>query len=189
MTKQTIKIKLRELLAANVCTSTETRRYYLMGVSVRGDGKQLFIEGCDGMRLVRFIREYSGEPFAWILDRKKLAEIKVAASDDPLVTLWQETPSTLHLQFDNGGTVILPLVDGTFPDTDRVIPAENEESSLHSIGVNPLFVADFAKINKILQKPKASIIMTFGSHHGDPIRVTPKTDDLDYLGVIMPVRL
>jgi DNA polymerase-3 subunit beta len=118
--------------------STEETRYYLNGIylhTVEGeDGARLRAVATDGHRLARIELPApagaTGMP-GIIVPRKAVAEIQKLiddASEDVRIELSQ---AKIRLTFGgegNGGVVLTSkLIDGTFPDYQRVIPTGNDK--------------------------------------------------------------
>ena len=113
--------------------STEETRYYLNGIylhTAKGDaGDMLRAVATDGHRLARVETELpagaAGMPGV-IVPRKTIAELRKLldeAGEDVEIAL-----SDTRIQF-TVGTVMLTskLIDGTFPEYDRVIPRDNDK--------------------------------------------------------------
>ena len=113
--------------------STEETRYYLNGIYLHAaeadDGPVLRAVATDGHRLAR-VEEPLPEGAAGmpgvIIPRKTVAEVRKLldeASGDVAVGL-----SDTRIQFTVGTiTLTSKLIDGTFPDYERVIPRENDK--------------------------------------------------------------
>ena len=107
--------------------STEETRYYLNGIYFHvkdSGGLKLRAVATDGHRLARAEMEApdgSQSMPGVIIPRKTVAEIAklVDASNEVLIEL-----SDTKIRFEIGGVILTSkLIDGTFPDYDRVIPA------------------------------------------------------------------
>ncbi len=113
--------------------STEETRYYLNGIFLHAadgeDGRVLRAAATDGHRLARVeepLPEGAGSMPGVIVPRKTVAELRKLldeASGEVEVAL-----SDTRIQF-TVGTVQLTskLIDGTFPEYERVIPRDNEK--------------------------------------------------------------
>ena len=113
--------------------STEETRYYLNGIYLHGaeadDGRVLRAVATDGHRLARVEEPLpegaSGMPGV-IVPRKTVAELRKLldeAQGEVAVGL-----SDTRIQFEVGTiTLTSKLIDGTFPDYERVIPRDNDK--------------------------------------------------------------
>jgi DNA polymerase-3 subunit beta len=113
--------------------STEETRYYLNGIyfhAIESDGKlKLRAVATDGHRLARAELEApagaEGMP-GIIIPRKTVAELQKLV-DDPDITVTVELSET-KIRFTIGSVVLTSkLIDGTFPDYQRVIPSGNDK--------------------------------------------------------------
>lgn len=108
------------------CISTEETRYYLNGIAwqTRPDGCRFV--ATDGHRMA--ICQYSpdgGEPSSRIIPRKTVGILsKHLAGKD--VAIFATKKDTVIEIAAPGITVRTKLIDGTFPDVDRVIPRDDD---------------------------------------------------------------
>jgi DNA polymerase-3 subunit beta len=113
--------------------STEETRYYLNGIYLHAadgdDGRVLRAVATDGHRLARVeepLPEGAGSMPGVIVPRKTVAELRKLldeASGDVECAL-----SDTRIQFTVGNvTLTSKLIDGTFPEYERVIPRDNEK--------------------------------------------------------------
>ncbi len=127
-------LELRNLIdRTRFAISTEETRYYLNGIYVHAsevDGVPcLRAVATDGHRLARFEMPLpegaSGLPGV-IVPRKAVAELRklIEETEDPIAVSLSET----KVRFAFGKTVLTSkLIDGTFPDYERVIPSGNDK--------------------------------------------------------------
>jgi DNA polymerase-3 subunit beta len=112
--------------------STEETRYYLNGIYVHsaksGDVKMLRAVATDGHRLARMeipLPEGAAGMPGVIVPRKTVTELRKLLDEidqDVSIAL-----SDTKIRFGFGATVLTSkLIDGTFPDYDRVIPSGND---------------------------------------------------------------
>ena len=123
--------KLRRLFEkANFAISTEETRYYLNGVylhAAEADGPKLRAVATDGHRLARIDEDLpagaAGCPGV-IVPRKTVGELrKLLEDDDAQINV---SVSETKIRFAAEGlTLTSKVIDGTFPDYTRVIPAGN----------------------------------------------------------------
>lgn len=112
--------------------STEETRYYLNGIYLHVAGetdKVLRAVATDGHRLARIEVALpagaTGIPGV-IIPRKTIAELKKLLENE--VTEVQVSVSESKIRFVCGNAVLVSkLIDGTFPDYDRVIPSANDK--------------------------------------------------------------
>ncbi|MBS0247298.1 MAG: DNA polymerase III subunit beta [Proteobacteria bacterium] len=110
--------------------STEETRYYLNGIYLHAAGKMLRAVATDGHRLAQVELPLpdgaAGMP-GIIIPRKTVAEVQrliETGEGDIAVEL-----SAGKIRFSIGNVVLISkLIDGTFPDYGRVIPANNDKS-------------------------------------------------------------
>ena len=117
--------------------STEETRYYLNGIylhTIESEGEtKLRAVATDGHRLARIEMPApegaAGMP-GLIVPRKAVAEIQKLVDDAGGEVRIELSPAKIRLTFGEGsGAVILTskLIDGTFPDYQRVIPTGNDK--------------------------------------------------------------
>lgn len=115
----TFEIDLAAMFAPCVhAISSEETRYYLNGIYFASDGETTVAVATDGHRLVR----HKGEalpPFSGVIAPRKLVGMLPKGGVQVSVS-----NSKIRLVQD-GLTIISKLIDGTFPDYERVIPRSN----------------------------------------------------------------
>jgi len=127
--------ELRRLIdRTRFAISTEETRYYLNGIYFHmaddGDGEALRAVATDGHRLARVEMPLpdgaAGMPGV-IVPRKTVSELHkmIEESDEDVNVALSD--AKIRFGFDNV-TVTSKLIDGTFPDYDRVIPVGNDKS-------------------------------------------------------------
>lgn len=177
---QVINIKLTQLKAARVFASDETTRYYLNGVHLKTTDSGYTLQATDGHRLIMFMGEEIGGVMDIIIHKDTIDRIKIE----------KRVPDMVEIKIDgdmveliyNGVTIKDKLVDGTFPNTARITPYKERMADVGAgIGINPAYLGDFAKVNKILGFPLAPIKMQFGGA-SESILVTNE----HYKAVVMP---
>lgn len=105
--------------------SNEETRYYLQGVYFHPTEKGISAVATDGHRLAK-TWIYQREEFTGVIvPRKTVAELRKVLSDDSVTV----SVSAFKVRFDMGDTVITSkVIDGTFPQYERVIPTNNNDS-------------------------------------------------------------
>ncbi len=113
--------------------STEETRYYLNGIYLHaaedGGAAVLRAVATDGHRLARVqlpMPEGGGEMPGVIVPRKAIGELRklIEETGDPIEIALSET--RIRMTFDDA-VLTSKLIDGTFPDYERVIPADNDK--------------------------------------------------------------
>jgi DNA polymerase-3 subunit beta len=109
--------------------SSEETRYYLMGIFLHVADDQLKAAATDGHRLARVVLDKpdgaDGMPDV-IVPRKCVAELRKLL--DELDGTVEVSLSPTKIRFGLGSAVLTSkLIDGTFPDYNRVIPTANDK--------------------------------------------------------------
>lgn len=127
---------LASLIAATrFAISTEETRFYLNGIYLHrtetGDGTDLLMAvATDGHRLARFplpLPEGAADTPAVIVPRQTVEAARLLAADKGEVTISVSETRIMLSRSNEAGTVTLTskLVDGTYPDYQRAVPAGN----------------------------------------------------------------
>jgi DNA polymerase-3 subunit beta len=115
--------------------STEETRYYLNGIHVHalgeGAASRLRAVATDGHRLARVETELpdgaAGMPGV-IVPRKTVAELRKLIDELDAEQAIEVALSAARIRFGVGSAVLRSrLIDGTYPDYERVIPADNDK--------------------------------------------------------------
>jgi len=151
-TIQLTQLELKNLLKqVEFAMAQQDIRYYLNGVLIEVEGNQLKIVGTDGHRLsyTETELEESYTKREVILPRKVVIElIKLLNDNDEPVTLKLNATQAV-VEFD-GLTIISKIIDGKFPDYNRVIPQNHQNSFL----INRLQVLAAMQRTSILSNEK-----------------------------------
>ncbi|MCD6170664.1 MAG: DNA polymerase III subunit beta [Candidatus Latescibacteria bacterium] len=108
--------------------STDESRPALTGVFFKGNGEQIDIVATDGHRLARVSRDMSVplSPFEAIVPPKALSHLTRLISGGE--ELDKVTVGETYITFDLGETQLYSrLIEGPYPDIERVIPRSNEK--------------------------------------------------------------
>lgn len=117
----TFDIDLAALFApVQFAISNEATRYYLNGVYFHGGGGKITAVATDGHRLSRHIINEDFIAFVGVIVPTKT----VGLLPKGVVTV-QVSDNKIRIDAD-GLEIISKLIDGTFPDYERVIPTEND---------------------------------------------------------------
>ncbi len=116
--------KLKKLLSSvQYAMAQQDVRYYLNGVLFIIEGNKLKVVATDGHRLAYNQIEIEGihDKHEMILPRKTITEMcKLLADNDDMVDV-QFSDQQIKIEF-SGITLITKIIDGKFPDYERVIP-------------------------------------------------------------------
>lgn len=120
----------RVLATVGFAISTEETRYYLNGVFMHRDGEQLAFVATDGHRLALMKLEApagsDGIP-GIIIPRRTVALLQHFAEGDEEIVL-KLSDRKMRLVLPDGTAITSKLIDGTYPDYQRVIPVDNDKS-------------------------------------------------------------
>lgn len=178
MTDFSIELNADILRAALICTSTEETRYYLQGVSIEPNVRDLRVVSTDGHRLFCARLDVVTSVERFLIPRDALARALKGYKPKVLVVsregnLWR------------AGDVVFTPIDGVFPDSwPRIIPKDPPQEPKHAV-FDPAYLVDMVKIAVVLDG-KGS----FPSVHSDglnPALVTFGARE-DCLAVVMPRR-
>lgn len=98
-------------------------RYYLTGLSILSNGNELKVSSTDGNRISRSTYKINCDNFSVIVPKKSAMEIKKIASNSCDVNI---SLSKSLIKIESADVeYVSRLIDGEFPDLDRVIPSQN----------------------------------------------------------------
>ena len=177
MTDFSIELNADILRAALICTSTEETRYYLNGVSIEPNVRDLRVVSTDGHRLFCARLKVVTAVERFLIPRDALARALKGYKPKVLIVsregnLWR------------AGDVVFAPIDGTFPDWRRVISKEIPDERKHA-DFNPAYLVDMVKIAAALDG-KGSIPSVHAAG-GDPALVTFGAHE-DCFAILMPRR-
>lgn len=165
------------LRAALICVSKEETRYYLRGVSIEPNPRDMRVVSTDGRRLFcarvaiavnieRFL--IPSEALARALKGYKFPEVTLSREGN----LWRV------------GDIVFTPIDGVFPDWTRIVPTDTPPEPIYAV-FNPAHLMDMAKIAEILNGRGS-----FPSVHanGQNVALVSFGERDDCLAVIMPRR-
>ncbi|GBR10673.1 MULTISPECIES: DNA polymerase III subunit beta [Asaia] len=156
--------------------STEETRYYLNGiyfhVAKDGDGPKLRAVATDGHRLARVETDLpagAGDMPGVIIPRKTVAELRKLL-DEGAGTV-QVSLSDTRIQFRVGAVMLTSkLIDGTFPEYERVIPKNNDR---------------FLRVNKQAFADAVARVAAISQERSRPVKLAVQTNLLT-LSAISP---
>lgn len=178
-----MKIKVSKILleSALIFQAKKDIRYYLNGICFKADGR---VCSTDGHRA--FIgSKHEGELKEDIILSITKAPVRnyeyaVIDVDNGIIEYFNEHQSRI-------GVGLSCLIDGRFPDIDRVIP--KEFSPCDKIGFNAGYLADFEKAAKLFNPKWASITFELsGSTTATTAKLKSPHGDHATI-VVMPIRI
>jgi len=195
-----IKLKTSELKRivkrCELAMSTEETRYYLNGVCLhyKKESNELYAVATNGHMLARIKLEAevtSDKDFKYIVPRDMIKQLKsIKPTKDGLelisdVTIDLDDVITFKVATDYAmsQTIEGKLVDGTFPDYERVIPDSNTHLE---IGFNPVYLEAIAKSIKDSKWTNGCKIY-FSDDNNTPAYITSMIDGEEF--VLMPMRV
>ncbi|QGA57814.1 DNA polymerase III subunit beta [Brucella sp. 2280] len=120
----------RVLSTVAFAISTEETRYYLNGVFMHNDGEHLAFVATDGHRLALMKLDApagsAGMP-PIIVPRRTVALLQHFAKGDEDIVL-KISDRKIRIMLPDGTAITSKLIDGTYPEYQRVIPANNDKA-------------------------------------------------------------
>lgn len=178
MTDFSIELNANILRAALICTSKEETRYYLKGVHIEPNPRDMRVVSTDGHRLfcARVDVAVNIEPFlipsdvlARALKGYKFPNLIVSREGN----LWR------------AGDVVFTPIDGVFPDSwPRIVPTDIPPEPVYAV-FNPAYLTDMVKIAEALGG-KGSFPCVYANGKNPALVSFGERDDC--LAVIMPRR-
>lgn len=178
MTDFSIPLNADIMRAALICTSTEETRYYLQGVSVEPNPRDLRVVSTDGHRLFCARVDVVVDVDKFLIPRDALTRALKGYKHSILYVsregnLWR------------AGDVVFTPIDGVFPESwSRVIPQDPPATST-AAHFNPAYLVDMKKIAEALSG-KGSVASVY-QNGLNPALVTFGARE-DCLAVVMPHR-
>ncbi len=167
------------LHAALICTSNKETRYYLKGVSIEPNARDLRVVSTDGHRLfcARVSAVVAAEPF--LIPRDTLVRaLKGTKAEKVMVSRVSETWTV--------GDINFTPIDGTFPAWGRLFPRDLP-ASMGAAEYNPAYLVDMVKIAVALNgrgsmpsihpNGKGPALVTFGDRDDCVALVMPRIGD------------
>lgn len=180
-----IKLDFLKFKALSHGMSTDQARYYLNGIHVIAKDNTLIMEATNGHALMRITDAQGYMP--------DVNEIISADTVKMVLKLFFKT-SRIYADFDrkildvDGLEYPMVLIDGTFPDIDRVIPDNREDKIPNGFGFDLGYLEDFSKSLRAFGKTKAFAKLVFGDDKSCPLRIEAEHEGMDYLGALMPTK-
>lgn len=182
----TITLNIKDIKAVSHAMANKDIRYYLNGMLVEHNGIETRLAATNGHRIHMVRVEHNSalvsEPVKYIIPRDFIAQLiktKFSKGDVKQVTL-TFSDMKVAAALPNGNEIVSKLIDGKFPDYNRVIPGSlsGEYSYL-----NPEYQLDAA--NGLIDYSENKNLTIKIKHNGEGVAVLAYGN---YLAVIMPVR-
>ena len=178
-----MKIKVSKILleSALIFQAKKDIRYYLNGICFKADRR---VCSTDGHRA--FIgSKHEGE----LKEDVILSVTKAPTKSYSYVEI--DTDSgivTYHDAFDiRVGVGLCEVIDGKFPDIDRVIPKETAPTD--SIGFNASYLADVEKVAKLFNPKWASVLFELNGHTNATVAKLTSYNGEEAKIIVMPMRI
>ena len=183
--------------AVALAQSKEKTHYYLRGVFVE---KQSLV-ATDGHILLKYDTENSigdHEPFIMSVDTSDKAFKAKSRQNNHTLMMFADT-ETLIIEFffvdlDNQkvgkrvGVCGFEIVDGTFPDYNRVIPDHKNSSGLAHFAFDARKIETFRKASELVSTDKGfALVLTFGESASEPCIIHMGDSTTPMSGVLMPL--
>ena len=122
-------INLRRIAALqHLAAARGNVRYYLVGVRVAIADNVVTCEATDGSAMGRFVEDLpnAGDPIDIIIPLDAVKRIKLRKADDGYGVIEQVRAGVWLMAHANGFALQFDAIDGSFPDTERVLHAAGE---------------------------------------------------------------
>lgn len=121
------------LKAVISCCSTDESKQVLCGIHLVANGKTLRLESTDGHRLSVRKRPCAIDGIDLLIPGKTMQQI--LRIDSPEISISSDKHQ-VSIGFDDGTTIVGRVLDGSFPDVDKLIPSDFQHSL--QVGRRPL---------------------------------------------------
>ena len=178
-----MKIKLKRILleGALIFQARKDVRYYLNGICVKSDGR---VASTDGHRA--FVA--TGH------DNKITEDVIIKFSKPPVKSYGHviaDTESGIAEYFDfhglRVGSGLCEVVDGRFPDIDRVFP--KEKKAAESIAFNAKYLADVEKAAKLFNPHWESVVFDLNGNTSAAVANLKSPEGETAKIIVMPMRI
>jgi|GEM_PF-3076973 len=184
------------LKSASYAMSTDETRYYLCGVHIFEREGSIIYEATNGHILIRVVSEVLQDgdcagldiifPAFLVKELSKPAIKKGFGAGELTFVPCVVDATRINIEMIDG-LINFKLVDGTYPDTDKVIPKKSDVK-IDNIGVSAGYMDKLSKSVKSLYGSE-SISMNFtGDGFTSPILIQNSVAS-NWLGVLMPLRI
>lgn len=199
-TTRLIEFKLQPALLASCAPamSTEEARYYLMGVHIKRTGNKTIYEATNGHLLIRVTSEIDHEtegdfdiivPASFVKNLASKAFLKGYEADELTYLDANITGQTIAVETLKG-VISHQLVDGTYPQSDKVIPdGKPPKKIVTHIGFNTDYLAKISKSLKALGLSTIAKILIPEDETSATRFEASISEHGEWLAVLMPCRV
>lgn len=178
-----MKIKVSKILleSALIFQAKKDIRYYLNGICFKADGR---VCSTDGHRA--FIgSKHEGE----LKEDVILSVTKAPAKSYKYAEIYTDSGIvTYYDAFDiRVGVGLCEVIDGKFPDIDRVIPKETAPTD--RIGFNASYLANVEKVAKLFNPKWASVLFELNGHTNATVAKLTSYNGEEAKIIVMPMRI
>lgn len=180
-----MKIKSKLLRAAQVCQAKNDCREYLCGIHIKGN----HVESTDGHTCVRMSMKES-------IDKEIIVNIRgrvPAKAVDSTFEIGEVEAIVKHYDLCHQllSVQVVDVINGKYPDFDRVIPKDDKKAAINEIGINPDYIGRFSKMFAISKMCHAKVEL-FGINNAIKMTSLNAIINEEYgnpVFVVMPIRL
>jgi DNA polymerase-3 subunit beta len=164
---------LRYLIdSVDFASAKDDVRYYLNGVFLTSNGGTITAVASNGHRLAKNEIEVVCEPFSAIVPSNAVASIKKTANGSTITLSVGERSIAVSTESEN---LEAKLIEGKFPDFNRVIPAPN--SFVAEVEVNRRSFVDALKRASILSEERTGAIVLSANQEAISITSANSSDE------------
>jgi len=180
-----MKIKSKLLRAAQVCQAKDDWREYLCGIHIKGN----HVESTDGHCCVRMAMDKHVEIERIVniqgrVPAKAVSSIFEIGEVEAIVKHYDQFCQLIGVQ-------VVDVIEGKYPDFDRVFPKDDKKTAINEIGINPDYIGRFSKMFTISKMCHAKVEL-FGINNAIKMMSLNAIINEEYgnpVFVVMPIRL
>lgn len=176
-----IKVSKTLLESALIFQAKKDIRYYLNGICFKADGRVCSTDGHRAFVGGKHEGELS-EDVILSVTKSPTKAYDYAEIDTDTGIVSYHTDTTLCV-----GVSLCEVIDGRFPDIDRVIPKET--SPTERIGFNAKYLADVEKVAKLFNPKWESVVFELNGHTNATVAKLKSYNGEDAKIIVMPMRI
>lgn len=178
-----MKIKVSKILleSAIIFQAKKDVRYYLNGICFKADGRVCSTDGHRAFVGGKHEGELDDDVILSVTKSPtKAYDYAEIATDAGIVSYYSDEVVRV-------GVGLCNIIDGKFPDIDRVIPKET--SPTERIGFNAKYLADVEKVAKLFNPKWESVVFELNGHTNATVAKLKSYNDEDAKIIVMPMRI